>query len=85
MAEITEYESVSHRLKVLSWSEATVEELVEFVGEDNVHPIPGGVQVRNAEGRWETLGSGWLVTLTDAGQRIVMSSGALDGLQYRRV
>jgi hypothetical protein len=85
MAEITEYESIPHRLQVLTWPEATVEELAEFVGEKNVHAIQtGGVQVRNSEDKWETLENGWLVTLTDKGQRIIMSSGPLAG-RYRRV
>jgi len=84
MAEITEYESVPHRLMVLSWPEATAGELAGFVGRENVHVIPGGVQVRNSDDEWVTLVAGWLVTLTDKGERIIMSSGPLTA-RYRRV
>jgi hypothetical protein len=85
MAEITEYESFQHRIRVLFWPQASPAELTELVGEDNISVLPDyRVQVRNGEGEWFTLGTGWAVSVDTDGYRLLMTPGALSS-GYRPV
>ena len=78
------YVSVSSHATVLTWPEASQADLEDHAGPENVTAIPGGVQVRNSDGEWFTLGPGWAVVITDAGDRRLCTPGAL-ATYYRPV
>ena len=71
------YNTVLHSASVLTWPEATQADLEAFAGAENVSAVPGGVQVRNSEGEWFTLGPGWAVVVNDSGDRRLCTPGAL--------
>jgi hypothetical protein len=78
------YESVPHRIAVLTWPEASAADLRLLVGTENVNVTPSVIQVCNGEGKWETLGDGWAVAVADGtGDRNVMSSSML-ATKYRK-
>lgn len=75
------YVSVPHSVTVLPWPEASQADLEALVGSENVNAVPGGVQVRNSEGEWFTLGSGWSAGMSGS-DCCVYTPGALAG-HYR--
>jgi hypothetical protein len=79
-----DYESVPHRLTALIWPEDSADEIRALVGAENVNVTATGIQVRNEESEWVTLGDGWAVALTDRGTRDILSSTVLSG-KYRPV
>jgi hypothetical protein len=78
------YEVSPHRIRTLSWPEATKADIERLVGAENVDALPsGGIQVRNGEDEWFTLGEGWSVVVLDDGYRMIMTPGALS-TKYQR-
>jgi hypothetical protein len=82
--EPAEYEPVPDRIRVLTWPEASQADIEALAGAENVNAIPGGVQVRNADGEWFTLGAGWGVSVSPDGAGIVLSPAAI-ATRYRPV
>jgi hypothetical protein len=79
MAEITEYQSVPQRLRVLFWPQASAEDLGGLLGEENISVLSDSrVQARNSSGEWVTLGPNWAVTVDADGNRHVISPRALE-------
>jgi hypothetical protein len=79
-----EYEAVPHRIKVLTWPEASRTDLEALIGAENVNIGDMLHQVRSSDGDWVTLTDGWHVAVTDAGVRIVLAPAAF-AAQYRPV
>jgi hypothetical protein len=79
------HESIPHQMTSLTWPEASVQDLVDLLGEENVSVIPGGgVQVRNGDGEWFTLGDKWGTGIDSDGFRSIMTPGIL-AKRYRKV
>jgi hypothetical protein len=82
MTEPRTYTSVLHEVRLLRWPEATAADLAALLGAENVNVIPGGVQVRNADAEWFTLGDGFAAGVRDDGSRVIKSPAALSA-DYR--
>ena len=81
---MTEYEAVPHRVRAVTWPGDGIDVLRRLAGEDNVCEFPGGIQVRNSEGEWFTLGDGWVLAVGSDGSRRLLTPGAL-AAHYRPV
>ena len=78
------YESIPHRVRTLPWPEASKSDIENLVGAENVNAMPsGGIQVRNGEDEWFTLGEGWSVVVLDDDYRMIMTPGVLS-TKYQR-
>jgi hypothetical protein len=76
----TEYESKPHRMTVAVWPNDTADEITRLIGAENVNLLANGsgIQARNGDGEWVTLGEGWAVGMSSTGVRRIMSPGALN-------
>lgn len=81
---IDQYEAIQQQINVLTWPEASPEELSDFIGADNVNVIPGGIQICNSRGEWVTLGTGWAVSAIDGKEITVMTPDVL-ATKYRKI
>jgi hypothetical protein len=85
MAEITEYEPIPNRIRVLFWPQASAEDLGGLFGAENISVLPDTrVQARNSAQEWVTLGPNWAVTVDADGNRHIISPRALEDA-YRLV
>jgi hypothetical protein len=80
----TMYEAISSRVKMVSWPANSLSEFEGLLGMGNVNGFPGGIQIRNMEGEWITLGKDWVATLSEAGDRRILTPGAFAGA-YRKI
>jgi hypothetical protein len=80
----TQYESIPHQIRATTWAGGSPAELEALIGAENVNVIPGGVQVRNVDGEWVTLGEGWAVSVGEDDNCRVLSPGAFKA-GYREV
>lgn len=70
------YRSVELTVVAVQWDGDNYDEIVDFIGSDNVVHVDGEFQVRISGGRWENLSPGWWITRHSDGDIHVASPGA---------